>query len=97
MLPLPVRSPVLTSKACPFAVAQALGGGGLEDDDDDIRVTKMHLRAIGPQLGPHRKPGSVRLQDAMYRQVLLVSPKVNTSPRAECCSGSVQPRKTPFP
>lgn len=76
------------------AVEQALGGGAL--DDDDHRVTKMRLRAVGLQLGPHRKPGSVRLQDAMYPQVLLGSSKVNTSPWAEC-SGSVQPREAPLP
>lgn len=42
------------------------------------RLTKIHLDAVGLQLGSHRTPGSVRLRDAMYRQVLLRSSKVNT-------------------
>lgn len=45
--------------------------------NDDNRVTKMPLDAVGLQLASHQTPGSVRLQDAMYRQVLLKSPQVN--------------------
>lgn len=60
--------------------------------NDDSRVTKMRLNAVGLQLGSHHTPGSVRLQDAMYRQVLLRYPQVNTIAQA-----AVQQWETAWP
>lgn len=51
--------------------------------DDDSRVPKIQLDAVGLQLGSHQTSGSVRLQGAMYQQVLLRSP-----PGQHHCPGS---------